>query len=258
MDGVINTFPAALFKDASPRSTKQSFHPKTREACKGDKLLDGVTSKIIVVGDLGVGKTSMINRYVRNEFERDYKPTIGVEYELKKYSILKTVFSLQIWDTSGEERFKAITSAYYRGSNALLVTFDLCDPVSLVHARTWTEEALNNTRTTTPDVYLVGNKKDMCKANVLGDIREDAKALCGELNAEYWEVSAKSGENVRELFLRVSAVCFDEAVLRHVDKQFKRGTVNIQGGGSEMQTIQLGKRKQNGNSELKAKSGCCK
>jgi len=132
MDGAIDSFPEALFKDASPQSTKIGFHPDTKRACKEGKLLDVVSSKIIAIGDLGVGKTSIINRYIRNVFERDYKPTIGVEYELRKYTILKAAFNMQIWDTSGEERFKAITAAYYRGSHAILVVFDLCDPVSLV------------------------------------------------------------------------------------------------------------------------------
>ena len=72
-------------------------------------------SKIIIVGDVSVGKTSLVQRFVTNSFNHDYKATIGVDFEIEKFQILKTTFNLQIWDTAGQERFKCIAKAYYRG-----------------------------------------------------------------------------------------------------------------------------------------------
>jgi small GTP-binding protein len=72
-------------------------------------------SKIIIVGDVSVGKTSLVQRFVTNSFNHDYKATIGVDFEIEKFQILKTNFNLQIWDTAGQERFKCIAKAYYRG-----------------------------------------------------------------------------------------------------------------------------------------------
>eukprot|EP00112_Aurelia_sp_Birch-Aquarium-sp1_P013228 Seg2800.3 transcript_id=Seg2800.3/GoldUCD/mRNA.D3Y31 product="Ras-related protein Rab-36" protein_id=Seg2800.3/GoldUCD/D3Y31 len=260
MDGILKKFPEVLFKDASPRPNQINFHVRTRDAC-AESSINLKTSKCVVIGDLGVGKTSIINRYCRNVFEKDYKPTIGVEYEVRRYEILKTQFQLQIWDTSGEERFKSITAAYYRGSNAIMVTFDLTESLSLTHARSWLDEALNNTRTTVPEIFLVGNKKDSCKSRQLEEIRKEAKAVCEEMNAEYWEVSAKSGENVKDLFTRISAICFDQAVLRELeDQKVKTEKVKLGGGSANngLQTIQLGKQNLEQAENAKSKRGCCK
>lgn len=259
MDGILKKFPEPLFKDASPRSAQLNFHPKTRDSCSGSSFLSLKTSKAIVIGDLGVGKTSIINRCFRNRFEKDYKPTIGVEYEVKNFQILDCPFQLQIWDTSGEERFKCITTAYYRGAHAIVVVFDMTESLSLVHCGQWLDEALDKTRTTVPEIFLVGNKKDACKSNQLERIREEAKKLSDDLNAEYWEVSAKSGENVKEIFNRISAICFDQSVLKELEN-LKATNGKIGSGVNEggMMTIQLGKQSlQNANKDS-SKRGCCK
>jgi Ras-related protein Rab-34 len=74
---------------------------------------------VIVVGDVSVGKTALVNRYCRNLFERDYKSTIGVDFESEIFSILNRSFTLQIWDTAGQERFKSIASAYYKRARGM-------------------------------------------------------------------------------------------------------------------------------------------
>lgn len=84
------------------------------------------------------------------------------------------------------------------------------------------------------------------ETGALRDIREDAKALCGELNAEYWEVSVETGENIKELFMRIAAICFDKAVLRQIESaDSKGGKVDVSKTGDiEMQTIVHGRHKQ--------------
>lgn len=73
---------------------------------------------MVVVGDLYVGKTSLIHRLCKNVFDRDYKATIGVDFEIERFEIAGIPYSLQIWDTAGQEKFKCIASAYYRGAQA--------------------------------------------------------------------------------------------------------------------------------------------
>eukprot|EP00794_Sanderia_malayensis_P014316 gene14316-15805_t len=257
MDGFVKKFPEPLYKDASPRAQQLNFHPKTRKACSESGNLFLKTSKAIFTGDISVGKTSIINRYCRNRFEKDYKPTIGIDYEIKKYEILSNRFDLQIWDTSGEERFKCITAAYYRGAQAIIVVFDLTELLSLTHASQWIEEALNNTKTTVPEIFLVGNKKDACKSHQFEKIHEDAKVLANELNAEYWDVSAKSGENVDKLFERISAVCFDQAVLKELENLNAKSQASQIGGDQQGIKIQVNKQSYQNQKIGAQKKSCC-
>ncbi|XP_055002609.1 ras-related protein Rab-36 isoform X3 [Sorex araneus] len=97
---------------------KEHFHGQVSVACQrrntgtvGLKL-----SKVVVLGDLYVGKTSLIHRFCKNVFDRDYKATIGVDFEIERFEIAGIPYSLQIWDTAGQEKFKCIASAYYRGA----------------------------------------------------------------------------------------------------------------------------------------------
>ena len=69
-------------------------------------------SKIIILGDVGVGKTSLVQRFVNNTFSKDYKATIGVDFEVERFYVLKLPFDLQIWDTAGQERFRCIASGF--------------------------------------------------------------------------------------------------------------------------------------------------
>ncbi|XP_026517412.2 ras-related protein Rab-36-like, partial [Terrapene carolina triunguis] len=92
-------------------------------------------SKIIVVGDLSVGKTCLINRFCKDTFDKNYKATIGVDFEMERFEVLGVPFSLQLWDTAGQERFKCIASTYYRGAQAIVIVFDVNDVASLAHTR---------------------------------------------------------------------------------------------------------------------------
>ena len=265
MDGIINDFPQPFTEYACPRRNQTNFHVKTRNACKEGHAgnISLKVSKSIVVGDLSVGKTSLINRYCHNVFEKDYKPTIGVEYELRKYKVLDQEFHLQMWDTSGEERFKCITAAYYRGSNVIVVVFDLYDTKSFHNASKWLEDALEKTVHTTPELFLVGNKLDLMKSGELEEVRENAIDLANQLNAEYWEVSAKSGKNVKEFFERVAALCFDQAVLRETshakEGKIQMGTMgNIHKKEQKTDIIVLGTDpKKNSASSEREKNKCC-
>uniref|UniRef100_A0A8C9P4D3 Ras-related protein Rab-36 n=1 Tax=Spermophilus dauricus TaxID=99837 RepID=A0A8C9P4D3_SPEDA len=97
-------------------------------------------SKVVVVGDLYVGKTSLIHRFCKNVFDRDYKATIGVDFEIERFEIAGIPYSLQIWDTAGQEKFKCIASAYYRGAQVIITAFDLTDVQTLEHTRQWLED----------------------------------------------------------------------------------------------------------------------
>ncbi|XP_026581648.1 ras-related protein Rab-34-like, partial [Pseudonaja textilis] len=116
-DRVIGELPQCFSKEASLHG-RTSFHSKVVGTCQAQRTgtVGFKISKIIAVGDLSVGKTCLINRFCKDTFDKNYKATIGVDFEMERFEILGVPFSLQLWDTAGQERFKCIASTYYRGA----------------------------------------------------------------------------------------------------------------------------------------------
>ncbi|XP_036597734.1 ras-related protein Rab-36 isoform X3 [Trichosurus vulpecula] len=143
-------------------------------------------SKVVVLGDLYVGKTSLINRFCKDVFDRDYKATIGVDFEIERFQIAGIPYSLQIWDTAGQEKFKCIASAYYRGAQVIITTFDLADIQTLGHTRQWLADAQRENEPGSSFVFLVGTKKDLLSGPACERTEMDAVHLANEMQAEYW------------------------------------------------------------------------
>lgn len=122
--------------------------------------------KFILVGDTGVGKTSLISRLIDGNFYPNHEYTIGVEYGSKSITINNKIIKLQIWDTAGQEEFRAITRSYYRSSAAALVVFDLTRKETFRSVSRWVEDVKNNSN---KDVVLVliGNKTDLPQERVV-------------------------------------------------------------------------------------------
>ncbi|XP_022252407.1 ras-related protein Rab-34-like, partial [Limulus polyphemus] len=173
-------------------------------------------TKTIFVGDVAVGKTSLVNRFCHEVFDSNYKSTIGVDFEVERFDVLNTPFHLQIWDTAGQERFKCIATAYYRGAQAVVIVFDVTNTFSLQHVPVWLEETLENNKEK-PLVFLVGTKRDLVSEPVYHMVEKQAIAMAKSLNVEYWTVSSKTGENVKGFFFRLAALCFNYSVLREME-----------------------------------------
>ncbi|XP_006640969.2 ras-related protein Rab-34a isoform X2 [Lepisosteus oculatus] len=222
-DRVIPALPQCFSKDAALH-TKDSFHPKVKTACQEQRTgtVGFKISKVIVVGDLAVGKTCLINRFCKDTFDKNYKATIGVDFEMERFEVLGVPFSLQLWDTAGQERFKCIASTYYRGAQAIIIVFDVNDVASLAHAKQWLEDALKENDPATVLLFLVGTKKDLSSPAQYLLIEQDAITLAKEIKAEYWAVSALTGENVKEFFFRVASLTFEANVLAELEKSGSR------------------------------------
>lgn len=157
--------------------------------------------KILLVGNLGVGKSSLLLRYAEGSFREGFLPTVGVDFKVRTVQQAGSALYLQLWDTAGQERMRALSTGCYRRAHGLLVVFDLADRRSFDDVRGWLEEAQRYGSGDAVRV-LVGNKSDLDERSVG---REEAEALAGSEGMEYFEVSAKHNANVEEVFTRLAA-----------------------------------------------------
>ncbi|XP_061637694.1 ras-related protein Rab-34a isoform X2 [Phyllopteryx taeniolatus] len=227
-DRVIPQLPHCFCKDAALH-VERDFDPKVKAACQEQRTgtVGFKISKVIVVGDLAVGKTCLINRFCKDAFDKNYKATIGVDFEMERFEVLGVPFSLQLWDTAGQERFKCIASTYYRGAQVVIIVFDVTDVKSLEHSRQWLEDALRENDPTAVQLFLVGTKKDMSSPAQYSLIEQDALQVAQEMRAEYWTLSSLTGENVKEFFFRVASLAFEINVLAELEKSGTRQIGNI-------------------------------
>ncbi|XP_059087800.1 ras-related protein Rab-32-like [Tigriopus californicus] len=157
--------------------------------------------KILVIGELGTGKTSFIKRYVHNFFSENYRATIGVDFALKMISWDdSTVIRLQLWDIAGQERFSSMTRVYYRDSVGAFILFDTTRAESFQCVNKWKQDL--DSKVTLPDgrpipVVLVGNKSDQPRSDNIS--QEAIDTLVRQKGfVDYFEASAKDNVNVEE------------------------------------------------------------
>ncbi|XP_034038433.1 ras-related protein Rab-36-like [Thalassophryne amazonica] len=187
-DRIIWEFPKCYRPEACLQM-KEDWAIKTKLGCK-DRTISHQPwdhqkmAKVVVVGDFNVGKTCLINRFCKDAFERDYKATIGVDFEIERFEICGVPFSLQIWDTAGQEKFKCIASAYYRGAQVIVTVFDMADIQSLDHTCQWLKEAMRENEPHSCDIFLAGTKCDLlvstvtcAKQNTKAGFRSDCAKL---------------------------------------------------------------------------------
>ena len=158
--------------------------------------------KIILVGSISVGKTAIITRYVANEFNNKYNCTLKVDFKTKIININNSVQAkLVIWDTCGDEKYRAITRNYYKNANGVLLVYDITRRDSFDSIISWEEEIRKSAPKNTV-LFLVGNKTDLNKERVINT--QEGKNKAEELGIIFTEVSAKNGDNIHILFEKIS------------------------------------------------------
>jgi len=154
--------------------------------------------KVLVVGDIGVGKTSIIRRYVNRSFSTQYKTTVGVDFHLKTIKKGDQTVRLQLWDIAGQERFGSMTRIYYKDAIGAFVVFDISRPSTLDTVRRWKQDLdqkvnIREGEESIP-VILLANKIDMGNNN---KSRDEMDQLTKELGFIAWfETSAKLDKNI--------------------------------------------------------------
>ncbi|KAG0018167.1 hypothetical protein BGZ80_007492, partial [Entomortierella chlamydospora] len=159
--------------------------------------------KIVLIGESGVGKTNILSRFIRNEFDLESRSTIGIEFATaKSIEIDGKIARAQIWDTAGQERYRAISVAFYRGAVGALLVYDISKASSFQNLERWLSELKEHAG---PNIVLalIGNKSDLRHLRAVGT--EDGKALAEKHNMLFLETSALDGTNVQEAFSEVVA-----------------------------------------------------
>ncbi|KAI0603194.1 ras-domain-containing protein [Biscogniauxia sp. FL1348] len=218
--------------------------------------------KLVLLGEAAVGKSSLVLRFVNNDFQENKEPTIGAAFLTQKCNLPTRTIKFEIWDTAGQERFASLAPMYYRNAQAALVVYDLTKPTSLIKAKHWVAELQ---RQASPGIViaLVGNKLDLtgeseadhdesegAEGEEAGDARkistEEAKSYAEEESLLFFETSAKTGHNVTEVFTAI-ANAIPETSLKSTRGP---GASSVPSRGGDEQRVNL-----NGPREA-AKEGC--
>jgi len=183
--------------------------------------------KLVLLGEAAVGKSSLVLRFVNNDFQENKEPTIGAAFLTQKCNLPTRTIKFEIWDTAGQERFASLAPMYYRNAQSALVVYDLTKPTSLIKAKHWVAELQ---RQASPGIViaLVGNKLDLTNEagssssalgedgdgdavegeDANGDARKistaEAKSYAEEEGLLFFETSAKLGTNVTEVFTAIA------------------------------------------------------
>ncbi|KAI3823958.1 hypothetical protein L1987_05404 [Smallanthus sonchifolius] len=202
--------------------------------------------KVVLIGDSGVGKSNLLSRFSKNEFSLDSKSTIGVEFATRSIQVEGKVIKGQIWDTAGQERYRAITSAYYRGTVGALIVYDITRKVTFENVERWLRELRDHTDQTIV-VMLTGNKADL--AHLRAVPMEEAKAFSERENVFFMETSALESLNVEKAFTELLSQIY------RVMSRKALGMANDPASVPKGQTINIGGKEDHVSAVKKA--GCC-
>ena len=153
--------------------------------------------KLLIIGDSGVGKSSLLMRYADNTYTESYISTIGVDFKIRSLNIDGKEIKLQLWDTAGQERFRTITQSYYRGAHGIVLVYDITDIVSYTNVTRWMKEIERYANDNVVNL-LVGNKCDMESNRTVSYVK--AKQFAQSLGLTFLETSAKETTNVTKAF----------------------------------------------------------
>ena len=192
----------------------------------------------MLLGESQIGKTSLIQRYVKNNFNLSYITTVGIDFQLKQIKMNNKSIKLQIWDTAGQERFKNITKSYFHSSDGFIVGYDITSRLSFTNVSTWLKE-INDNAPEEIQKILIGNKCDLNEREVT---TEEGQKLAEENGMKFFETSAKHDINVKETF---------ESITKDIlDVQYKEE-------GESRNSLVIDRNIEKKKDEEKKKKGCC-
>ena len=186
------------------------------------EMTDTIEMKVILVGNSNVGKTCIVQQGVKGEFRNDSVPTLGAAYSSKIITIGQRSVNLQIWDTAGQEKYRGMAPMYYRGGKVALVCYAINDKASFKGINSWINDLKENADPSVI-IFIVANKCDLEEQREVE--AEEALDLANQINAQFYEVSAKTGQNIDTLFQDIVKV-----YLESIDKFSKANSIDIAPG----------------------------
>jgi len=165
--------------------------------------------KVVLIGAPSVGKTSILERFVTDQYTEDYKATIGADFRTKDIRINGQTVLLQIWDTAGQERFRALAAPFYRGADICVLVFDVTDSQSFEAVDQWRDEFLHHADIEEQGTFpflLLGNKSDLGGGIGKAEVNRWLEQR-GYKNMVYLETSAATNQNITEAFEQVGRLC---------------------------------------------------
>ncbi|KAG4192494.1 hypothetical protein ERO13_A07G159800v2 [Gossypium hirsutum] len=202
--------------------------------------------KIVLIGESAVGKSNLLSRFARNEFDNNSKATIGVEFQTQVVEIDGKEIKAQIWDTAGQERFRAVTSAYYRGAVGALIVYDITRRSSFDSIKRWLDELSTHCDTAVARM-VVGNKCDL--ENIRDVSVEEGKSLAEEEDLFFMETSALESTNVQTAF---------EVVIREIYNNVCRKALNSEAYKAELSVNRVNLVKDGANTPKEGFSCCAR
>ena len=163
--------------------------------------------KIVLIGDTSVGKTNILSKYLKGEFDPKSKSTVGVEFGVKNFKIENNIVKVQIWETAGEERYRSITNAYYKGAKGSLLIYDITNKKSFENIEKWISDLKANTGDNI-SMILLGNKTDLEEKRAVSI--EEGKNKAEFYNITFMETSAFNGNNINEIFEELMQTIYTE------------------------------------------------
>ena len=198
------------------------------------------TCQILLLGDMAVGKTCLINRYTNGVFKEEYTSTVGIDFYTKPEEINNKTVQVKIWDTVGQERFRALTPSFLRNAEGVVIVFDVTSQDSFDNVKGWINSIKSNIGENVIPIIIVGNKIDM--ENMREISKEDGSKTASENGYKYFETSAKTGKGVDE--------AFKEIVNQILDIQDKNDDEKV----DERPSVKIHK---DNNKDNQKKKGCC-
>ncbi|CUG87059.1 ras-related GTP-binding protein, putative [Bodo saltans] len=193
-----------------------------------------VCVKSIIIGDSGVGKSSLLYRFTDQDWNPHYIATIGVDFKVLTFERNGKVVKLQLWDTAGQERFRTITHSYYRGAHGIILVYDVTNMETFENISSWMTDVQKFGVEGAP-LVLVANKTDLANKRVVP--REAGEQLAEKLQCKYYETSARENLAVDEAFNFIVDTCVNRR-LRDVDKSVSRRNKLLLPDRADMNTKQ--------------------